>query len=120
MVKKLFAVISLVIGIVAGNHAAALSMGPQEFKAARLLTCVLAQESLGLLAGDEYGARTHDVLDGFEPGERDNIYAKAIGYYDGLMFEIPADDADQVNSRLQAFISSDACLSGGNWAPVSL
>lgn len=91
----------------------ALSMAPEEFLASRQLACVLAEQSLGYLSEEEYGERTHTVLDGFEDGERDAILAKALGYYDGLMFAIEDDDAAQVNERLETFVSSDNCAEQG-------
>ena len=58
---------------------------------------------------EQYGERTHTVLDGFDEAERDNILAKALGYYDGLMFAVAADDPEQVNDRLETFVSSSSC-----------
>jgi hypothetical protein len=102
-------------------QAQALALGEEEFRASRLLACVLAEESLGYLDQQEYGDRTHDLLDGFDAGERDAIYAKAVGYFDGLMFAIPASDAQRVNERLESFVSSDACSDAGVYrATVSL
>ena len=95
-----------------GQQALALSMAPEEFNASRQLACVLAEQSLGYLSEDEYGARTHTVLDGFDEVERDNILAKALGYVDGLMFSIEDSDQDQVNARLDSFVASKSCESG--------
>ncbi len=95
-----------------GQQALALSMAPEEFSASRQLACVLAEQSLGYLSEDEYGARTHTVLDGFDDAERDNILAKALGYVDGLMFAIEDSDEDQVNARLDSFVASKSCAVG--------
>lgn len=92
---------------------AALSLAPEEFTASRQLACVLAGESLGYFSEEEYGAQTHTVLDGFDEAERDNILAKALGYVDGLMFAIAADDAAQVTNRLMDFVESDSCQQSG-------
>lgn len=97
----------------ASAPALSLSLAPEEFFASRQLACVLAEESLGYLSEEEYGERTHTVLDGFEEGERDAILAKALGYYDGLMFSIASDDIEQVNERLESFVSSDSCAAQG-------
>jgi hypothetical protein len=98
----------------------ALSMGTDEFHASRAMACVLAEESLGHLSETEYGARTHEVLDGFDDAERDAIIAKALGYYDGLMFAIPGDDPQRVHKRLRVFVGSDACREGVEAATVRL
>ncbi len=90
----------------------ALSMAPEEFKASRQMACILAQQSLGQLSEEEYGELAHSVLDDFEEAEKDAIIAKALGYYDGLMFSIPGDDATGVNLRLEDFVSSPTCSSG--------
>ncbi len=87
----------------------ALSLAPDEFRASRQMACVLAEQSLGYLSEEDYGARTHSVLDGFEEDERSNILAKALGYYDGLMFEIADDDTAAVNQRLAKFVASPSC-----------
>jgi hypothetical protein len=112
LVMRLFVIIkALVLGVFA-QQAFSLSLAPEEFNASRQLACVLAEQSLGYLDEDEYGARTHTVLDGFEDGERDNILSKALGYYDGLMFAIDDKDAAQVNDRLETFVQSKACEQG--------
>ena len=112
LVMRLFLFIkALVLGVFA-QQAFSLSLAPEEFNASRQLACVLAEQSLGYLDEDEYGARTHTVLDGFDDGERDNILSKALGYYDGLMFAIDDKDAAQVSDRLETFVQSKACEQG--------
>lgn len=96
----------------------ALELAPGEFKASRQLACVLAEQSLGYLTEEEYGLRANTVLDGFDESERDTILAKAIGYYDGLMFEIAPDNARLVNERLETFVASSGCREQG-LQPVS-
>lgn len=90
-------------------NALALSMAPEEFKASRQMACVLALQSLGQLSEDEYGERAHTLLDGFDDSEQSNILSKALGYYDGLMFEISDDDSTAVNLRLEDFVASRTC-----------
>ena len=90
-------------------EAAALAMGPDEFAASKAMACVLAQESLNYLSQDEYRELTETVLQDFDQQESDAIYAKALGYFDGLMFGIPAEDERQVNARLMEFVGSPAC-----------
>ena len=102
------------------QHAGALSLAPEQFQASRKLACVLAEESLGYLSQDEYGRRTHAVLDGFDESERDNVLAKALGYYDGLMFAVEADDVRQVNERLETFVASASCDRDDGFANVKV
>lgn len=89
----------------------ALSMAPEEFHASRAMACVLAEQALGQINEEEYGERWHSVLDGFEADERTTILAKALGYYDGLMFDIADSDTRQINRRLEIFVTSDSCSS---------
>lgn len=91
------------------NLANALALGPDEFAAAQQLTCVLAQDSLGYLSEDEYDELMDDVLGDYEATDGDVIYAKALGYFDGLMFGIPERDANQINDRLRNFVQSQSC-----------
>lgn len=94
------------------SQGAALSFAPEEFQASRKLACVLAQQSLGQLSEDEYGEKTHTVLDGFDEVERDNILAQAVGYYGGLVFSTSNNDAADVNPKLEDFLSSSTCVEG--------
>jgi hypothetical protein len=105
--------------VVMSSKVTALSMAPEEFHASRQLACVLAQESLGQLSEQEYGERTHTVLDGYDEDERSNILAKALGYYDGLMFSLPDDDSEQVRLRLLDFVDSSTC-SNSSFRQVTL
>ena len=100
------------LGVLIGQPALALSLAPEEFHASRKMACVLAEQSLGYLDEESYGTRTHNVLDGFDELERDQILSKALGYYDGLLFSIADDDVHQVQQRLETFIASEACRSG--------
>lgn len=99
----------LITSLLLCGPVSALSMAPEEFLASRQMACVLAEQSLGNLSEEEYGSRTHNVLDGFEGDERSTILAKALGYYDGLMFDISENDVGQINRRLELFIGSNAC-----------
>lgn len=94
------------------NNVSALSMAAEEFHASRAMACVLAEQALGHIDDDEYGARWHTVLDGFEENERTTILAKALGYYDGLMFDIAESDTGQINRRLEVFVTSKSCQGG--------
>jgi hypothetical protein len=76
------------------------------------MACVLAQQSLGQLTEDEYGEMTHTLLDGFDETERDNILAQAVGYYGGLTFSAEDADPEQVNLKLEVFVTSSTCSAG--------
>ena len=110
----LFARIALAAIVVLGSaHVTALSIAAEELLASRQMACVLARESLGQLSEEEYGERTHTVLDGYSEEERDTILAKALGYYDGLMFALPDDDRDKIRNRLLDFVDSSTCSDTG-------
>ncbi|MFK8047432.1 MAG: hypothetical protein AB8B81_03245 [Halioglobus sp.] len=104
--------ISLTFTLAFSSKLAALSMAPEEFHASRAMACVLAEQALGQIDELQYGERWHRVLDGFEAEERTTILAKALGYYDGLMFDIADTDTLQINRRLEMFIASDSCSGG--------
>ena len=109
-----------IVALLLASQASALSMAPEEFHASRQLACVLAQQSLGYLDEKEYGVRMHTVLDGFDGSERDNILAKALGYYDGLMFDVDPDSEAQVERRLEDFVASNPCRNLVSATAVSL
>jgi hypothetical protein len=94
------------------SQSLALSFAPEEFEASRKLACVLAQQSLGHLTEDEYGAKTHTVLEGFDETERDNILAQAVGYYGGLMFSRSDTGSAATALKLEDFIASSTCVEG--------
>jgi hypothetical protein len=106
---KLLMNIFLSTFLLASLQAQALSLAPEEFQASRKMACVMAQQTLGQLSSDEYGQQAVFLLDGFDKLERDNILAKALGYYDGLMFSISEDDSDRLNFRLETFVASSTC-----------
>jgi hypothetical protein len=92
-------------------RAAALSLGSAELKAASALGCVLADDALGYLTEDEFNRRFDTVVEGFDDAAVDVIYAKALGYIDGLLFGVGAGDASRAMHRLEDLSSSDACRS---------
>ena len=101
-------------------EASALALAAEEFKASRLMACAMAQQALGQLSEQEYGEQALDVLDGFEAKERDTIIAKAVGYYDGLMFSIDEGDRRAHDLRLRDFVSSSSCSGEFRRVTVSL
>jgi hypothetical protein len=94
------------------TQAAALSFAPEEFQASRKLACVLAQQSLGQLTEDEYGAKAHTLLEGFDEVEQDNILAQAVGYYGGIMFSSTENDSAVTTLKLEDFLTSSTCAEG--------
>ncbi len=110
MIKRLFSYTAMAFAAaLTASQVQALSLGPDEFAAARQLTCVLAQDSLGYLSDDDFVDMTDEVLEGYDAVDGDVIYAKALGYFDGLMFGLPEGDASQINGRLHTFLESQAC-----------
>ncbi|HEY6131199.1 MAG TPA: hypothetical protein VIV27_04235 [Halioglobus sp.] len=95
--------------MVCATQSMALSLAPEEFAASRKMACVLAQQTLGQLSEDEYGAKANSVLDGFDEGERDNILAQAVGYYGGLTFSSAPGSEDKMTIRLKDFVASSTC-----------
>ncbi len=89
--------------------AGALELGAEDFVAAREMTCVLAQESLGYLSDEEYGALAGEVLADYDQAQSDVVYAQALGYFDGLMFGLPESNEREISARLQSFLASAAC-----------
>ena len=102
------------------TQGAALSFSPDEFQASRKLACVLAQQSLGQLSEDEYGAKTHTVLDGFDETEREHILAQAVGYFGGLMYSSTSSDEAGESLRLEEFLASNTCVEGEGYSKVTL
>lgn len=102
------------------TQGAALSFSPDEFQASRKLACVLAQQSLGQLSEDEYGAKTHTVLDGFDETEREHILAQAVGYFGGLMYSSASSDEAGESLRLEEFLASNTCDEGEGYSKVTL
>lgn len=87
----------------------ALELGNEELAAAREVTCILAQDALGFLDADAFNALLDGALEDFDIPQGDVIYAKALGYFDGLMFGLPDDNERLINDRLRSFNSSGAC-----------
>jgi len=116
--KHLLLAAGAVVALTAPFKATALALDAEEFKASRLMACTMAQQALGQLTEEEYGEQALNVLDGFEAGERDNIIAKALGYYDGLMFSIDEGDRSAHDLRLRDFVSSNSC--SGEFRSVSV
>ena len=118
--KRLLITAAVCLGLAAPFQAHALALAAEEFKASRLMACAMAQQALGQLTDEEYGEQALNVLDGFESAERDNIIAKALGYYDGLMFAIKEGDSRAHDLRLRDFLASGTCSGEFRRVTVSL
>ena len=105
--------LSLISGLLFSAAASSLSLAPEEFAASRQMACVLAEHSLGTLNEEQYGKVANSLLDDFDESEQEQILAKAIGYYDGLMFSIPDKDDTAINLRLKDFVDSATCQGSG-------
>ena len=101
-------------------NASALELGAEDFVAAREMTCVLAQDSLGYLSDDEYADMAETILADYDQAQTDVIYAQALGYFDGLMFGLPEADDREISARLQSFVASGACTRFTGLEGVSL
>jgi len=104
----------VVLSVLASSGVRALSLGPDEFAAAEHLTCVLAQQSLGYLSEEEYVQMTDETLEEYDQAQSDVIYAKALGYYHGLMFGINDADEGELSNRTLMFLNSQACTINTN------
>lgn len=97
------------LSLLLSSSVQALALGPKEFAAARSVACIMAQDSLGYLSEDDYTDLIDQVLSEFDGEASDVVYAKAVGYFDGLMFGIPESDRRLVQERLREFNASRAC-----------
>lgn len=99
----------LLMAVALSPLANALALGSAELQASKALSCVLAEDALGYLEEDQFNARFDDVVDGFSDGAVDVIYAKALGYIDGLLFGVAPQDQGEASRRLQDLSNSQAC-----------
>lgn len=100
---------ALLLAVLPVPRVLALVLGAEELAAARAVTCVLAQDALGYLSEDQFDTLLDGALEDFDETQGDIIYAKALGYVDGLMFGLPEGDERRVNERLRRFNASSAC-----------
>lgn len=105
---------SLVALMLLSPSVSALTLSSTELAAAKQLGCVLAEDALGYLNEDQFNQRFDGVVDAFSEQQVDVIYAKALGYIDGLLFGVPSGESRVAMQRLQSYSSSEACLSGAS------
>ncbi|MFN2287998.1 MAG: hypothetical protein ABR578_06650 [Chromatocurvus sp.] len=99
----------LLLALSSSSLTHALALGPKEFAAAEEVACVMAQDALGYLSDTAFNELVDAALSDFDAEVGDVVYAKAVGYFDGLMFGIPDSDERQVQERLREFNGSRAC-----------
>ncbi|WP_414981416.1 hypothetical protein [Congregibacter sp.] len=87
----------------------ALTLSSVELDAAAQLGCVLADDALGYLNEDQFNDRFDDVVGGLPDAQVDVIYAKALGYIDGLLFGVTSGDSAIANRRLESYSNSGSC-----------
>lgn len=96
----------------------ALTLSSAELDAAAQLGCVLAEDALGYLNEDQFNDRFDTVVSDFSESQVDVIYAKALGYIDGLLFGLSSSDSAVAAKRLEAYSNSNNC--GFGMSAVSL
>ena len=90
----------------------ALTLSSVELNAAAHLGCVLADDALGYLNEDQFNSRFDEAVGDLPDAQVDVIYAKALGYIDGLLFGLSSGEMDIANSRLESYSNSEACAYG--------
>lgn len=107
MTYRFLSFVALLAALCAPVQALTLSAG--DLQAAAQLGCVLADDALGYLNEEQFNQRFDAVVEDFSEEEVDVIYAKALGYIDGLLFGVPSSEAAVATQRLQAFSNSGSC-----------
>ncbi|WP_439108099.1 hypothetical protein [Congregibacter sp.] len=92
--------------------AQALTLSSVELNAAAHLGCVLADDALGYLNEEQFNSRFDEAVGDLSDEQVDVIYAKALGYIDGLLFGVSPGNADIANQRLEAYSNSGSCAYG--------
>lgn len=106
---RFLALAALAASLLAPLPVQALALGAVELQAARNLGCVLAEDALGYLSEDEFNDRFDAAVADAPEGQVDVIYAKALGYIDGLLFGVAPGQREEALRRLEAYSLSGAC-----------
>jgi hypothetical protein len=107
--QRLIFTSAAILGLLSGTPATALSLNSAELAAAKQLGCVLADDALGYLNEQQFNDLFDAAVENFSDDQVDVVYAKALGYIDGLLFGVPSGADTEASGRLQAFSNSDAC-----------
>ncbi len=108
--------IAVVCNAAMSFSASALTLSSAELAASQLLGCVLADDALGYLTEDQFNDRFDETVEDFSDEQVDVIYAKALGYIDGLLFGVSSGDASEASRRLLTYSSSETCAAGARYA----
>jgi hypothetical protein len=104
-----FRLLTMLAALFGSFGAQALSLGSDELHAAQRLGCVLADDALGYLDEEQFNRRFDEAVTDLSEAQVDVIYAKALGYIDGLLFGVPSGKPDAATRRLLDFSSSHSC-----------
>ncbi|WOJ94359.1 hypothetical protein R0135_04155 [Congregibacter variabilis] len=110
MLRNLCVFILLATGLGAPAHA--LTLSSVDLDAAAQLGCVLADDALGYLNEDQFNERFDEVVGNLPEAQVDVIYAKALGYIDGLLFGVSSGNSDIAQRRLESYSNSGSCAYG--------
>ena len=102
----------ILLALLPFQAAQALTLSSAHLAAAEQLGCVLADDALGYLSEEQFNERFDDAVEGFGDESVDVIYAKALGYIDGLLFGVAEGETGEASRRLQNFSSSGPCAAG--------
>lgn len=105
-------VFSALVAAIVSLPTQALTLSSVELSAAEHLGCVLADDALGYLNEEQFNARFDEAVGDLSDAQVDVIYAKALGYIDGLLFGVSSGDRDIAHSRLESFSNSETCAYG--------
>ena len=93
----------------AATQVQALTLSSNELDAAQRLGCVLADDALGYLNEDQFNNRFDAAVGDLSDEQVDVIYAKALGYIDGLLFGVSSGDQHEATGRLLSYSNSGSC-----------
>lgn len=105
-------VMATFITTLAATPAQALTLSSAELAAAERLGCVLADDALGYLNEEQFNRRFDEAVTDFSEAQVDVIYAKALGYIDGLLYGVPSGETQVAAKRLESFSNSGRCDGG--------
>ena len=97
------------LALLLAGGAQALTLSSAHLAAAERLGCILAEDALGYLSEEQFNDRFDDAVGDFGGEAVDVIYAKALGYIDGLLFGVPDGEAGEASRRLEAYSNSARC-----------